>query len=390
MAESSGAATPRRLVLSRLVDRHTAQVPGRALSETLADLLAEIRTQPGLGSIIRVAVILHDPLTDDLTTFVDSMADRTPPPLDHYAVRLADVPSLAEVRLSRRLRIIDDMAALAGSAAPHTARVIGTGARSSLTVPLFQGDTFLGFLFLNADRPGAFDPDTVARLEPLAEIAALAVINDVALLQTVRATAAAVRGASHGGDDETDAHLARISRLAGMVARALAGRVGWSDAAVHQLVELAPLHDIGKVAVPPEVLAHPGRLDDTAMAQARQHVAAGIRLVAQMVPALGGPGTPAGRMLHEVVATHHENLDGSGYPAGFAGAAIPLAGRIMRVVDTFDATTSPRVWRTPWSQNDAFAYLDEYAGRWFDPDVVEALRAAPAAVTAIRSAFPDP
>jgi HD-GYP domain-containing protein (c-di-GMP phosphodiesterase class II) len=133
-------------------------------------------------------------------------------------------------------------------------------------------------------------------------------------------------------------------------------------------VELARLggwlHDCGKVAVPEDILAHNGPLDEQARARVRHHAIAGEALV-NVVPGLGDAA--------QIVRSHHERFDGTGYPDGLAGADIPIAARIVGAADAFVAMTESRPYEGPRGHGEAVAELERSSGSQFDPEVVTAL-----------------
>jgi HD-GYP domain-containing protein (c-di-GMP phosphodiesterase class II) len=156
--------------------------------------------------------------------------------------------------------------------------------------------------------------------------------------------------------DRTQGHGSRVAALA----EAVATRLGW-DAERLALLRLgAPLHDIGKVAVPDTVLTKRGRLTAAEMEQIRVHPAAGAELIAPIESA---------RPLLPYVLYHHERWDGDGYPCGIAGEQIPLEARVLAVADAFDAMTSPRPYRAPLSADRALDEVRRCAGTQFDPNV---------------------
>lgn len=129
-------------------------------------------------------------------------------------------------------------------------------------------------------------------------------------------------------------------------------------------------HDVGKIAVPSSILTKPGRLDDAEWAEMRTHTSTG-RALLQVLPGCATAALIAGH--------HHERWDGSGYPDGLAGEEIPLAARIVAVVDAFDAMTADRPYHRGIPSEDARAELREQRGRQFDPAVVDAFERAVAA-----------
>ena len=157
-------------------------------------------------------------------------------------------------------------------------------------------------------------------------------------------------------------HSNSVAALAGAIGR----RLGWDDAEVSRLRLAAMLHDVGKVRVPDEILRKPGPLDDDEWREMARHPVVGAEIVAR-VEGL----EPIGPWIRH----SHERIDGTGYPDGLAGEAIPLASRILLVADAFDAMTSDRSYRRAMSVEDAVAELDANAGTQFDALCVDALKA---------------
>lgn len=163
-------------------------------------------------------------------------------------------------------------------------------------------------------------------------------------------------------DAGTSAYLERMSRVAGLVAEGLG--LPEEDARIIEMA--APLHDMGKIAIPDSVLMKPGKLTEEEMAVMRQHPRIGYEL-------LSGSQNRFIQVAAVIALRHHERYDGSGYPDGLAGEAIPLEARIVAVADVFDALISPRPYKEAWSIGAALAYLYAQRGRQFDPDCVDAL-----------------
>ena len=162
-------------------------------------------------------------------------------------------------------------------------------------------------------------------------------------------------------DDDTGEHTERVGRIAALLARAL----GLREAEVELVRRAAPLHDVGKIGIPDEILLKPGKLTDAEFAQMQTHTTIGVKI-------LSGSRFPILQLAAEVALTHHERWDGSGYPHGLAREAIPLPGRIVAVVDVFDALTHERPYKAAWPVAAAVAELRRQRGRQFDPSVVTA------------------
>ncbi|MBY6265734.1 HD domain-containing protein [Azospirillum sp. 412522] len=216
------------------------------------------------------------------------------------------------------------------------------------------------------------------------EAAALRVANlelEAARLQLEATQREIIRRLCSAGefrDNETGQHVARMAQIAHQLALAAGCAPGFAA----QLLEAAPLHDIGKIAVPDHVLLKAGRLDAQEWTIMRQHASIGQRLLA-------GSGLPLLDLAAEVAGTHHEKWDGTGYPAGLCGTGIPLSGRIVAIADVFDALLSSRPYKDAWPLDAVVAHMREQAGRHFDPDLVAVFLGRLDTMLAIRERFVD-
>jgi len=163
-------------------------------------------------------------------------------------------------------------------------------------------------------------------------------------------------------DAGTSAYLERMSHVAGLIAEQL----GLSEDEVRIIEAAAPLHDMGKIAIPDSVLLKEGKLDDAELAIMRRHPRIGYEL-------LSGSQNRFIQVGALIALRHHERYDGSGYPDGLVGEAIPLEARIVAVADVFDALVSPRPYKEAWTMEATLAYLYAQRGRLFDPRCVDAL-----------------
>ncbi len=179
-------------------------------------------------------------------------------------------------------------------------------------------------------------------------------------------------------DEETGAHIKRMSNYAAEVARTM----GLPEATVEAILYAAPMHDVGKIGIPDKVLLKPGRLSPSEWEIMKTHAEIGAQILS---------GAKRGFLkLAEVVAmTHHEKWDGSGYPRGLKGHDIPLVGRIVTIADVFDALTSKRPYKEAFSLEKSLDIIKEEKGRHFDPQVVEAFLSCLDNILAIKEQFPD-
>jgi HD-GYP domain-containing protein (c-di-GMP phosphodiesterase class II) len=191
-------------------------------------------------------------------------------------------------------------------------------------------------------------------------------------------------------DGETGSHLERVNRITRLIASEVAPHYGLSEAFVEQVSTFARLHDIGKIGIPDAILLKPGRLDVGEMAVMRTHVEKGLEILQRVLAAQGLADEAATRVITNLVATHHERLDGSGYPAGLRGDEIPVEGRIVAVADVFDALTHTRPYRQSLSMEEGLAIVRQQADEGvLDPVCVAALERQRPALERIVAEFRD-
>jgi HD-GYP domain-containing protein (c-di-GMP phosphodiesterase class II) len=342
------------------------------LGERLATLHAHLRR--AVPAVDRMACALYDPEMDLLKTFVNSTVGGEP--LRTYQYKLSDSPSLLAIKDEGRARIIDDISTALGSDTEHTRWVKSMGYQSSYTVPIYHQGVFEGFLFFDSRQPAAFTPEVIRQLEVYVNLIMLMVSHEVSTIRALLGSVRVARDFTNLRDEETGAHLDRMSRLCRLIARGLARSHDLGDEFIEQLFLFSPLHDIGKVGIPDAVLRKPGGFTREERKTMESHVQLGTRMVDRLIDDFD-LGTVAGiSVLRNLVAYHHEFLDGSGYPHGWVRADIPIEARIVTVADIFDALTSRRIYKRPWSIDHALEELDKMVAEGkLDADCVAALRA---------------
>lgn len=162
-------------------------------------------------------------------------------------------------------------------------------------------------------------------------------------------------------DDQTFEHTERVGQNAAL----LAEQLGLADREVSLIRQAAPLHDVGKLGISDTILLKPGSLTSDEFDEVKRHAELGAAI-------LSGSSSEVLQLAEEIALTHHEWWDGSGYPSGLRGAAIPLSGQIVGLVDVFDALTHPRPYKEAWPLERAFGQIRALSGRQFDPCVVAA------------------
>lgn len=179
-------------------------------------------------------------------------------------------------------------------------------------------------------------------------------------------------------DNETGAHVRRIGQYSSILAQ----RLGWSDIACKAIGNAAPMHDIGKIAIPDHILLKPDKLDEEEWHVMRTHPECGQAII-------GVTGSALMRMASRIAFSHHEKWDGSGYPQNLAGADIPIEGRIVAIADVFDALMSRRPYKDPWPLDKVVAYLRDQSGGHFDPALIKVFLDSIDDFSSVRARLPD-
>ncbi len=180
-------------------------------------------------------------------------------------------------------------------------------------------------------------------------------------------------------DEETGNHILRMSHSCAL----LAGAVGWSEDDCDLILNASPMHDIGKIGIPDSIMLKPGKFEPHEWEIMQTHAAIGGKL-------LEGDDSILMCMAREIALTHHEKWDGSGYPNGLAGEAIPQSGRIAALADVFDALTSVRPYKKAWTIEAAVDLIKDNNGKHFEPALVEVFLQELPGIVAIRERFAEP
>jgi len=247
-------------------------------------------------------------------------------------------------------------------------RITGYQTRSVLAVPLRgrDGKSLGVFEVLNKSK-GSFNEEDEGLLRILATMAGTFIENATLYedlrrshLETIYRMALV---AEYRDQEDTGRHLRRMSRFSGILAQG----IGLSFQEAEDIRYAAPLHDIGKVAIPDSILRKPGKLTTEEFEEMKKHTVYGAKMLSNAESRLL-------RLAAKVAVGHHEWYDGSGYPYGLKAEQISVEARVVTVADVFDALSSKRVYKGEWTVEDALAYIEERAGKQFDPKVVAALR----------------
>lgn len=353
------------------------------LSQKLAFIHGVMRKQT--PAVHRISVVVYDPKTDLLKTFIHSSGDADP--LSNYQVRLGDVGSLREIARSGTPRVVNDLEAFYRGPAEHSRKMTEEGYGSSYTLPMYLNDGFFGFVFFNSYEKNSFHADVLSSLDIYGHLISLTVINELSIIHTMLAAVRTARDMTAHRDVETGAHLDRMARYARFIAKELAPKYGFTDEYIEHLFLFAPLHDIGKISVPDSILHKQGPLNTEEIAIMRRHASKGREIVDAMLSEFGLNSLPYVEVLRNITEFHHEKMDASGYPHGLQGKDIPIEARIIAVADMFDALTSRRPYKHAWTNGEAFSLLRALAGTKLDEDCINALINQAAKVEQIQAQF---
>ncbi len=325
-----------------------------------------------LPTVDRIACALYDSKTDLLKTFINST--REGEALKAYEIKLGDVPSLTALAETGECRVIDDIDSELTGDSTHTQWVRSKGYKSSFTVTLNNGSQLIGFLFFDSSQQGTFTPEVQRDLLIYSNLIQMAVASELMVIDSLLATTAAARDFADLRDFETGKHLDRMAQFSRIIAREIAEQLDLSDEFVEQLYLFAPLHDIGKIGIPDQILLKPGRLTPEERTVVQEHVAKGVSIIEKVLTEYSLNAVSDTQVLMNIISCHHEYLDGSGYPNGKSGDEIPVEARVITVADIFDALTSIRPYKKPWDVDDAIDELRRMASESkLDSRVVEAL-----------------
>jgi response regulator RpfG family c-di-GMP phosphodiesterase len=253
----------------------------------------------------------------------------------------------------------------------------------------FDGNNFVGFyrtsrgsvslLYLALQSP--LDTDARELLEIFCANVAItyeSLLLRQELQETQRETVLLLSEAVERRSREGGAHVRRIAELSALLGHAW----GLDAASVEQLRQAAPLHDLGKIGIPDEILAKPGKLDADEWERMQSHAAIGHELLSRSE-------RPILRLGAQIALEHHERWDGQGYPRALQGEDISLAGRIVALADVLDSLVSDRVYKQRWDFDTAIDYIVSQSGLHFDPRLVTLLENRIDAVRDLYTAYPD-
>lgn len=314
-------------------------------SETLQDFFRGVLTQ-----IIALCNLGESSLITTVDGFVSTFEENE--------IRVqAGTGDLSETGGNTRLRDVLKMCseAVRSNHAPQGLR------QESIVVPLLANDQPLGFIYLESEQ--AISELDRKLIMIFANQCAAALENlrlHISLEESYEHAIDMLAMVAEYKDSTTGAHIGRIADYS----RLLALELGMDKDVAEKISMASRLHDVGKVAIPDNLLRKPGPLNEEEFAHIKKHTEIGAAIL---------NGDPAMALAREIALNHHEHFSGGGYPSGIHADTLPLSSRIVTVVDVFDALVSQRPYKEAWSAEKAFEVLREGAGLNYDPRAVEAL-----------------
>ncbi len=358
--------------------------PSPSLNASLAQIHDKILER--VPCVDRIACVIHDADTDMLKTFINST--RHGEPIAGYEFRLSESTSLSRLAAGQGVRIIDDIPSVIAPTSKHSSWLLAQGYQSSFTTVLSDQGKFFGFLFANSTKKGAFTLEVQRDLLLFTTLVNMAISNELASIRSITASVEVAKDLANLRDFETGAHLERMARNSRLIAKNVAAKYGLNDEFIEHVYFFAPLHDVGKIGIPDEILLKPGKLDPDELKIMRTHVEKGVHIIEKILGDFNVSELPNSSILRNIVLCHHEFLDGSGYPQGLRGDAIPIEARIVTVADIFDALMHVRPYKKQWTYEQALAELRRMvaAGK-LDHDCVEALDGAKPEVESVLNQY---
>ena len=321
--------------------------------------------------IVRIAIAIYDPETSVLKTYLHSSGDDNP--LDNFQAYLDDAPSLKAILKKGLPRVVNSMLTFEDGQHDHTKRIGRQGYAASYTLPMFNNGVFFGFLFFNSNKKDVFSESVLRQIDVYSHMISLMVLNELTSIHTLSAVVKATGHITHVRDPETGSHLDRMSRYSRIIASALANKYHLNDEYIEHIFMFSPLHDLGKISIPDNILLKPDKLNEDEKTIMQTHARKGREMIDELLGNFGLENIEHMDMLRNIAEYHHETVNGKGYPAGLKGNDIPIEARIVAVADVFDALTSVRPYKDAWENSKAFQYLLELAGETLDQDCVNAL-----------------
>lgn len=351
--------------------------------------LTEIREElsESFPCINRLAVALYIKERDILQTYVYS--EDISSNMHNYEAIFPVCTSLVKLAKEGISRVVNDMSIFDNSVHQHTRLIREAGYQASFSMPMIVDGQLLGFVFANSRTKNVLHGEVIHRLKLVSKLITAWVSQDIYHVSVLKSTVDSMKIMSDKRDPETGEHLLRMANFSLIIAREIAHQHGLDDVKIAYIYLYAALHDIGKLSIADSILLKAGPLSNEEFKIMKKHATLGADLASQLIELYGLSDIPYISMLTSIIRSHHEKLDGSGYPDGLSGEEIPIEARIVAVADIFDALTSIRPYKKAWTNEQAFLELRRLSVEKLDKDCVQALCNQSEKVCSIQKLFFD-
>lgn len=294
--------------------------------------------------------------------------------LGHTA--LISETSLGKVLETGVPRVINDLEDYT-STRPHRTYndiILHAGIKASITLPLKFNNNPLGIIFFSSDKKNVYKAEHTNFLKTITNSIAIAFQNNIFIDELLYSSILALAKLAESRDEDTGDHLNRMKMYSRTIAQFLYEDSKYKDQITTEFIDkiekFSPLHDIGKVGIRDAILLKPAKLTLEEFEEMKQHTAYGGQVLRAANENIQKNGMSLFQLGIEIAEGHHEKWDGSGYPNGISGLNIPLSARIVAVADVFDALTSKRPYKEPFSVETAYEIITEGSDKHFDPEIV--------------------
>jgi len=258
---------------------------------------------------------------------------------------------------------------------------------SGFKVPIMVDDQVNGFTLFAAKEKHCFTSGVIEQMHVYARVIAQIVTEERDARNGLPSTISAILKLNNVNRSESPQHLKRVAQYSRLIASQSADAFQLSEEWIEHLVLFAPLHDIGKIFMPEDILMKPGKLTQSEFEQMKTHTLKGREIIDHMIDSFGYKDRlHYTSLLRNIITHHHEAIDGSGYPFGLKGDDIPVEARIVAVADVLDALMTKRAYKEAWTLDETFAELHKLADHKLDRRFIKILAANKEELTSIRTA----
>lgn len=312
-----------------------------------------------------IALILEDEIIAEAAYFLES--EHTPLLKRGFRQKLSETSLNEMIKNRTKYRIIGDLRNRKNSESSYL--IVKEGFLSNLTVPVVVNGKIIGFFFLASKKVNGFTESDGKLFYMISQILSPKLYYTLAIQKIISNFGNSLVKLSEYRDNETGNHIKRVA----LYSKTIAKELKLEPKLVREIYQFAPLHDIGKVGIPDNILLKPGKLEDYEWEIMKKHVVIGIKILEDFEEKSKDIITEkALRTAINIISDHHEKWDGSGYPFGKKREEISIEGRIVAVADVFDALTTSRPYKKAFSFEKSLSIIKEESGKHFDPVVVQA------------------